>query len=420
MRKILKVIFALLPKRVRFQLIRRMVRIENSFEQENIQVQVATDKEDFERAFQLLHDCYVKSGLMDPHPSGLRCNSYSFLPNTAIIVLKLNHRVIGTVSLIRDSTMGLPSDEKYKDENDKLRTNGKVLTEVSALAIDPEFRNRGHMLTLMLMKYLYNYAKTKSDTDYLICTIHPRAEDFYRALWGFERRGEVVSYNYVKGALAVFMFMEVSEANEKKVLATYTSKDPNRNLGLYCLLEDPRFVYPSFAPGQVLAVPMNPENLNYFFKERTNLFNELTESQKIIFFEIYYFYFKEKGIEKFFHVQRDQAIREYRTPTRILARVTHGNTSFEGQLLDLNANGCFMTIRLSAFSRVLKGDPIQLDFELDSRPFRITGNCRWKSDPRNNLCPVGIGIQFDGHVLRLTEELKNWATVKVHSPRKTG
>lgn len=419
MKKILKILLAILPVRIRFHLIRKMVNITHSLEQENIQVQVATEKEDFERAFQLLHDCYVGSGLMDPHPSGLRCNSYSFLPHTAIIVLKREGRVIGTVSLIRDSSMGLPSDEKYKDQNDSLRTQGRILTEVSALAIDPEFRNQGHILNLMLMKFLYNYSKKHSDTDCLVCTVHPRAENFYRALWGFERRGRVVSYGYVKGALAVFLSLELSEANEKRILATYKTDDPQRNLALYCLLEDQRLIYPTRMPGQIVSVRMSPEILNYFFQERTNLFHELSPIHRQIFIEIYYFYFKGRGIEEYFQVHREYRIREYRTPTRIQGQASFGDATFQGEILDLSPSGCFITTSFLKTAEISLGDKIQIDFSLGPKPYRLTGKCRWKNSSGNERYPAGIGIQFDAQILSLRNELEKWGAPEALAKRPT-
>jgi hypothetical protein len=372
----------------------------------DIRVLVAENKIDFETAFGLLHDSYVASGLMDPHASGLRCNSYSFLPHTTIIILKIKERVIGTVSLIRDSAMGLPSDEKYKVENDSLRKNGKVLTEVSALAIDKDFRNQGHVLSLLLMKFLFIYSKEHSDTEYLVCTIHPRAEDFYKALFGFKKMGKTVSYEYVKGALAVYMFMEVSDQHLKKLVESYNSQDPKKNLSLYCLMKDQRFQYPSYENGQILDVRMTPKLLDYFFNVRTDLFKNLSEEHRKIFYEIYYYHFGKSNIDVYFPQMIEQRIREYRVPTKLSAEISHKSDIIKGLIIDLSPNGCF--VAFSDYERVMQNDSVQIKFQLGDNEFVLEGTPTWRNKGINKRYPQGVGIKFNASILLLSSELKKW------------
>lgn len=406
MKKLIRQALFRLPQYIKNPIIRSQVKVTNTLEKENIQVLVAEDKTDFETAFQLLHESYFDSGLMDKHPSGLRCNSYSFLPHTTIIILKKDGIVIGTVSLIRDSAMGLPSDEKYKFENDSLRVNGRVLTEVSALAIDKNFRNQGHILSLLLMKYLYIYSKRHSDTEYLVCTVHPRAEDFYRALWGFVRKGKIVSYDYVKGALAVYMSMYISPEAEKALYDSYHSADPTVNLVHFCLMEDKRFHYPQYQQGQILNIKMTPEILNYFFNVRTNLFADLNEFHKKMFYEIYYYHFGKEVIDTYFPPRTEKIIREFRTPTRINAKIMHENKFVDGVILDLSSSGCYVS--LSSKSRININDNFELKFNLGDKDFSLKGSSVWMNSGENNRLPIGVGVKFEVSMLQLALELKKW------------
>ena len=406
MKKLIKKALYWLPQNLKNPLIRSQVNVKNTLEKDNIEILVAEDKNDFETAFKLLHESYSASGLMDRHPSGLRCNAYSFLPHTSIIVLKKDNDVIGTVSLIRDSSMGLPSDEKYKTENNELRMNGRVLTEVSALAIDKNFRNQGHILSLMLMKYLYIYSRNHSDSEYLVCTVHPRAEDFYRALWGFQRKGKIVSYDYVKGALAVYMCMEISVANEQVISDFYNSSDPSINLLLYCMQEDLRFRYPKYKKGQILDIRMNPELLNYFFNERTNLFSELNDFHKKMFYEIYYYYFGKDNIDKYFPQTQERVVREYRTPTRIRAKVIHEDSVVEAVILDLSANGCFVSF--FSTGRIKLNDAIEVNFAIGDKDFNVKGTSTWRNNGENIHLPTGVGVKFEASIIQLSDELKKW------------
>ncbi len=87
-----------LPKFLRIKLIRQNIRI--STPPKDFQVNIASTKEELEKAYSLLHDCYVGTKLMAPDKSGLRCNFFSFLPFTTTVVAKIGEIVIGTVSLI--------------------------------------------------------------------------------------------------------------------------------------------------------------------------------------------------------------------------------------------------------------------------------------------------------------------------------
>jgi hypothetical protein len=56
----------------------------------------------------LLHDAYVGSGFMKPHPSGMRVTIYHALPTTTTLCAKYDGQVVGTLSLIRESVLGFP------------------------------------------------------------------------------------------------------------------------------------------------------------------------------------------------------------------------------------------------------------------------------------------------------------------------
>ena len=133
--------------------------------------------------------------------------------------------------------MGLPSDKEFKFENDELRKKGSKLLEVSSLAIDKKIRKKNHFVSLYLMKYLYNYATTNMGCDTITCVVHPRASDFYTALWGFHLNKKVVKYKFVNDALGVQMFGPINS----DYLKTLTTKFPpaeNRNAIKFLFTKD--------------------------------------------------------------------------------------------------------------------------------------------------------------------------------------
>lgn len=97
--KLASKLIKLLPEQVRHQFYRSQVIVSEFALDQNFTVEIARSKADLESAYKLLHDSYVGCKLMSPHQSGLRCNLYTFLPHTTVIVAKLNGETVGTVSL---------------------------------------------------------------------------------------------------------------------------------------------------------------------------------------------------------------------------------------------------------------------------------------------------------------------------------
>src|SRR5690606_36022366 len=122
----------LLPNSFRSFLISKLIKIEARLD-DDVEIKLATSVSEFEQAFKLLHDCYVGLGIMDPEKCGIRCNLYSAVPFTNVIIAKKGDQVLATLSLIQDSSFGLPSDSAYKKENDQLRAKNLRLVEVSAM-----------------------------------------------------------------------------------------------------------------------------------------------------------------------------------------------------------------------------------------------------------------------------------------------
>ena len=97
-------------------------------------MELATTIPDLEAAFELVYDQYQKMGITETCDQSIRCNLYTFLPHSSVIVAKYEDEVIGTVSLIRDSEFGLPSDMLYKKENDEILKDADTTKAEAALA----------------------------------------------------------------------------------------------------------------------------------------------------------------------------------------------------------------------------------------------------------------------------------------------
>lgn len=379
-----------LPEKTRLQFYRDRAELPSFTLDPDFTVEIARSQHDLEKAFQLLHDAYVGSKLMNPHASGLRCNLYTFLPHTTVIIAKYKREVVGTVSLIRDSIWGLPSDKDYRAENDKLRSAGKKCVEVSALAVSREYRQRGNAVSLLLMKYLYTYSTDYLSLDSLVCTVHPRAEDFYKALWHFDRNGEVVSYGFVQGALAVHLSMPLGPVHLGKIIASYNSNSIHKNLGLYAAQEDDRFKYPSRDHGMKIDPVMTPSLFDYFCIRKSGAWDAFSAVERKSLARIYF------GASEVTALQVQSSaemlpLREYRVPVDILAIVKDQENLRIVKLTDLSERGAFF-----AWPDNLQDlrESFTLKFKVGEALIEVAAEVAWKNLKPSHLQPQGFGIKF--------------------------
>jgi predicted N-acetyltransferase YhbS len=171
---------------------------------------LATDRHTLEQAFRLQHDQYVAHGYMDAHPSGWRLSLHNALSATRVFVARSGGRVVGTVTLIADSPLGLPMEEIYTDELRRLRDARGNLAEVSALAMDREYQPSGVPILLRLIRMLVIYA-AQTETD-LCIAVNPHHAAFYRKAFHFQDIGGLRQYGKVNGAPAVALRLDLALA----------------------------------------------------------------------------------------------------------------------------------------------------------------------------------------------------------------
>ena len=191
--------------------LQRVVRAPNQVSS-RVQIKVAETHEEFVAALRLLHDSYVNLGYADAAPDGVRVTPYHLLPTTTVLIAKIDDTVIGTLSVIKDSPLGLPSEAIIDIR--RLRRRGCQVAEASSIAIDPSFRDGG--VLFLLLKYLWHNL-TKCDIRYLLVSVNPRHETFYEDILLFRRRAtkKIFGYSFVNGAPAVPMSLDLLHAAER-------------------------------------------------------------------------------------------------------------------------------------------------------------------------------------------------------------
>jgi hypothetical protein len=193
--------------RARYALARRTVRAPIALS-DDYELRIVDSLAEFEAASRVLHDAYIEIGYMEKEASGMRITKYRLMPTTTIVVAKYKGEVVGTVSMMKDCPLGLPSDDIVN--LDSLRAGGARIAEGSSIAVVQKHRN-GQVMFL-LIKHLHNYLAQYATVRYLVVTANPRHEDLYAGALLFEKlHGRVIDgYQFANGAAAMPMVLDLN------------------------------------------------------------------------------------------------------------------------------------------------------------------------------------------------------------------
>ena len=282
----LRKVFSLFPRPVRFAVFRSFVDCDPAPDK-RLQLKIADTKEELEACFKLLHDAYVSSGFMKPAPSGLRATIYHALPTTTTLCAKFDGEVVGTVSLIRESLFGFPLQAIFDLKG--VRARGGKIAEVSALAVHPNFRKTGGAILFPMLKFMYEYCRTFFDTRHLVIAVNPNRIEMYESLLLFRRLTEnkIDNYDFANGAPAVGAALDLRSA-PRKYKEIYNKKPRRKNLYEYFVRSKlPNIQLPQRRYHTTNDPVMTTELLDYFFNQRTQVFEHLTNREKILLHAIY-------------------------------------------------------------------------------------------------------------------------------------
>ncbi len=277
---------ALLPRHLRFSLFRNLIDCDPAPDS-RLELKIADTQDELEACFRILHDAYVAAGYMQPDPSGLRVTIYHALPTTTTLCAKWDGQVVGTITMIREGVFGFPLQSVFNLGQVRARS-GKI-AEVSALAIAPAFRKTGGKLLFPLMKFMYEYCREYFDTRHVVIAVNPDKIELYESLLFFERlQANVVdNYDFANGAPAVGASLDLLKAPEA-FEATYAHKRPRKNLFEYFVnTRLPNIQAPNRRFFTTNDPVLTPAMMDYFFNQRTRVFEGLDERKRLLLRSIY-------------------------------------------------------------------------------------------------------------------------------------
>lgn len=128
---------AVVPKAVIRSIAMRRI-MARDFATPGVEYKIASSYRELQQAFDLLEQSYINRGIAEA--GHVRMKVLNILPSTTTFIAVRKGEVIGTVSLIEDSELGLPMETVHAAEVDFVRKGHRRLAEVGALALAPSER----------------------------------------------------------------------------------------------------------------------------------------------------------------------------------------------------------------------------------------------------------------------------------------
>ena len=278
--QVLSLLLNLMPRALRFSFLRNRLKISDHLDS-RFSFRIARTQNELAEAYRILHESYLEFGYTKDHMSGMRILKYFALPTTTTLIALFEEKVVGTMSIIRRTSFGLPMESAY-EISDLLKHN-EVVAEISSLAIDSKFRVKRGALFLPLLKFFWEYVDGFMNLDSIVITVNPSMSDFYEGLLSFKRlKNAVVSdYNFANGKPGVGLYLKIREA-PALFKALYAHKNSAQNLYRYFVdVKFKQFKLPHRMYFKISDPVMTQEMLKYFFVEKSNVFAELSQNEKM-------------------------------------------------------------------------------------------------------------------------------------------
>ncbi|MEW5788455.1 MAG: hypothetical protein AB1899_11445 [Pseudomonadota bacterium] len=241
---------------------------------------IARDRSTIEESFHLVYQAYTEVGLQAENEARVRFTKYHVIPSSKIFVaiyrpeltkpdFERTHvddgkRVVGTLTLVRDSGLGLPVESVCAPEIQALREQGARMAEVIALAIDPEFRR--HNVMMYLYRVMFEFARLQGVTD-ICCAVTRRHIEFYRDILLFRPIGPLLPYAAGNGLEVQGHVLNIESAFDHS-RATYSTAEFDANV------HDFFFAGESGHPINE-GEPWDPDTVRYFMSDRTRFIDTL-------------------------------------------------------------------------------------------------------------------------------------------------
>lgn len=271
-----------LPAPIRASIVRSKFEIDYNLPKE-IVFKLAETKDEIHQALRLVYESYRDLDYIDELAAGLHLTKYHSHPNSAILIIKSKDEVIGTLTIIPDSALGLPAETTWP--LDTYKNSGKIIAEISSLTIKKNNSLRRGKLLLPLCKYMYIFCKEYLQLDGVVAATSDLVEPFYTDILLFERvtTKAVQNHSLVKGRPSTCGYLQLGGKTEVLGKKIYNNKPDNRNLYKYFIeTKTENFIFPT----KKLSIPaylmQKNESLAGILRTNSGLLDNLDYNEKSI------------------------------------------------------------------------------------------------------------------------------------------
>ena len=173
--------------------------------EDRYRIKIANDFATRRSAYELIYRLYREKGYANPNDSRMWLSLYNLLPDTTTLVVLREDKVVGTLTVVFDSSLGLPGDKLYKEEIDVLRKTGRKPAEIISLGVADKGRRSSRDILIKLFNYVYLVSKHLKDATDFVITVNPHHAAYYHKTMFFEEWGHERTYEKLGGAPAVLL-----------------------------------------------------------------------------------------------------------------------------------------------------------------------------------------------------------------------
>ncbi len=246
-------------------------RFEYRFGPENEwRVLIANTRELREKAFRLVYDVYMQEGyeLRYGRESGLWCTIHHLHPGTMIFLAERGDRLAGSVTVMPDSPLGLPTDRIFPEPLTDLRKAGRRLSEISSLVVTEEPGGIPPELAMHLYRLARLSALHVGDSTDLVASVMARHRDFYSRFLLFDEVSPEPRLSPKTGQQVLYGRLNL-ETMEARYRERYDRARGRRNLHRWFFQYEGEPAVIEWLRGG--RRPMTTDELYYFGAKKTNI-----------------------------------------------------------------------------------------------------------------------------------------------------
>lgn len=231
---------------------------------------MADSRERREKAFRLVYDVYTAEGydLRYGRDSGLWCTIHHLHPGTMTFLAERKGRLTGSVSVMPDSPLGLPTDRIFPEPPAELRRAGRRLCEISSLVVTEEPAGVPPELAMHLYRLAHLTASRVMGCTDIVASVMARHRDFYARFLLFDEVSPEPRTSPKTGEPVLYARLNL-ETMRERYEARYGRAKGRRNLYRWFFQNDDEPATVEWL--RSCRRPMTTEELYYFGAKRTKI-----------------------------------------------------------------------------------------------------------------------------------------------------